>query len=106
MEKIKKEKEFKYIYNKNKLHTNYLIIFFAKNNNNIKKFGFVTSKKVGNAVKRNRIRRILKEIIRLNEDLFKNYSFVFVAKSILKNIENINYKILEQDLLKGIKKIK
>jgi ribonuclease P protein component len=44
-------------------------------------FGLVTSKKVGDAVTRNRIRRRLREIIRLQRPLLKpHYQWVIVAK--------------------------
>ena len=83
MEKIKKSSEFSSIYNNSqKIHTKYFIIFI--NNNNPKRFGFVASKKTGNAVYRNRIKRLTREVVRLNEDKFKDKSYVFVAKSVLK----------------------
>ena len=50
------------------------------------RFGVVTGKKVGNAVKRNRARRIIREAFRLldpvlKEKTQKRYDFVFVARS-------------------------
>ena len=41
------------------------------NNLNEKRFGFVASKKTGNAVKRNRIKRLFREVVRINYNKFK-----------------------------------
>ena len=75
---LKKEKEFSKVYQKgHKKHTKYVIIIFLKNNLNEKRFGFVASKKTGNAVKRNRIKRLFREVVRLNYNKFKENNIVF-----------------------------
>lgn len=105
METIKKTNEFSLMYNKGaKIYTKYAIIFILKSQK--QRFGFVTSKKIGNAVKRNRIRRIFRSIIRIDIEKFKkDYSYVFVAK---KNCQDdfklLNYAVLKEDILQGIKK--
>ena len=104
--KIKKTKDFSLIYNKSqKTHTKYAIIFIKKNINNEQRFGFVASKKSGNAVQRNRIKRIFKEFVKIHKDKFKkNTDYVFVGKSVLKeNIKNLKYKDIEKDISKVIK---
>ena len=104
--KIKKSKDFSLIYNKSqKMHTKYVIIFIKENVNNEQRFGFVASKKTGNAVQRNRIRRIFREFVRIHKDKFKeNTDYVFVGKSILKdNLKNLKYKDIEKDIIKVIK---
>lgn len=80
METLKKTNEFSFIYNKGiKIYTKYTIIFIQKTS--FQKFGFVTSKKIGNAVKRNRIRRIFRSVIRTDIEKFNNAcSYVIVAK--------------------------
>lgn len=104
--KIKKTKDFSIIYNKSKkVHTKYAIIFIKKNFKKEQRFGFVASKKTGNSVYRNRIRRLFKEFVNLNKEKFhKDTDYVFVGKSILKdNLKNIKYKDIEKDLSKVIK---
>ena len=104
--KIKKSKDFSLIYNKSqKMHTKYAIIFIKENVNNEQRFGFVASKKTGNAVQRNRIKRIFKEFVKIHKDKFKkNTDYIFVGKSILKeNIKTLKYKDIEKDLSKVIK---
>ena len=99
--KIKKSKDFSLIYNKSKkMHTKYAIIFIRENNK--QRFGFVASKKTGNAVQRNRIRRIFREFVRIHKDKFKeNTDYVFVGKSILKDYQGD--KMIKKILLFMIK---
>lgn len=101
MDVIKKTESFNYIYKKAfKIYTKYSIIFIIKSNK--QEFGFVTSKKVGNAVRRNRVRRVFREVVRLNIDKFNNnFSYVFVAKN---TCEDITYSKAKDDILRGIKK--
>lgn len=106
IEKIRKTREFNEIYNSaKKVYTKYAIIFIKENRENKKKFGFVASKKTGNAVQRNRIKRLFREFVRLNESKFENNKdYIFVGKAILKdNIANLYYKDIEKDLKKIIK---
>lgn len=107
--KIKKSKDFSLIYNKSqKMHTKYAIIFIKKNINNEQRFGFVASKKTGNAAQRNRIKRIFKEFVKIHKNEFKkNTDYIFVGKSILKeNIKKLKYKDIEKDIIKVIKQWK
>ena len=67
---------------------------------------FVTKKKLGNAVKRNKIKRRLRNI--LNEAVKKisinfNYSFLVIAKSSMLNNE---YKLIKETLFQDFEKIK
>ena len=62
---LSKNEEFKNLLNKKKLSNKYVTIFFGtlnnKNNNKLN-ISFVTKKKIGNAVKRNKIKRRLRNI--------------------------------------------
>ena len=104
--KIKKNKDFSFIYNNSKkVYTRYAIIFIKENNTNQRRFGFVASKKTGKAVQRNRIKRLFKEFVKLNRTKLKeNTDYIFVGKSNLKeNIRSLKYKDIEKDMLKVIK---
>ena len=104
--KIKKTKEFTQIYNNSKkIYTKYTIIFISHNNDD-KKFGFVASKKTGNAVNRNKIKRLFRETVRNNLEYFKDKTnYIIVGKAILKeNIANLCYKDIEKEILKALKK--
>ena len=106
IEKLKRSRDFTTIYNKSrKVYTRYAIVFVSENKNNMQRFGFVASKKTGNAVQRNRIKRIFKEFVKTHKDKFKkNTDYIFVGKSILKeNIKTLKYKDIEKDISKVIK---
>lgn len=64
------------------------------------RFGFVVSKKVGNAVTRNRIKRKFRVIAR--ELSFETGSFIFLAKP---EIVSLDYSEIKDDIIKLLKKI-
>ena len=106
---LSKNEEFKNLLKQKKFSNKYVTIFFGKlmnkNNNNLN-ISFVTKKKLGNAVKRNKIKRRLRNI--LNEAVKKisinfNYSFLVIAKSSMLNNE---YKIIKETLFQDFAKIK
>ena len=77
---MKLHKEFQYVYNKGKnAHSGSVVIFFLPQNE-IHKVGFTATKKLGNAVKRNRAKRRMRAVFREYSDLLKDGSYVFVAK--------------------------
>jgi len=83
-EAIKLNKEFKSLYYRGGCQVSKRIVLYFrknKNNNDINRLGLTVSKKIGNAVIRNRIRRLIKENYRLREDkLLSGYDLVFVAR--------------------------
>ena len=79
---LTKNYEFKRLYNKGKSAASKLVVvYFQRNNFAENRLGITVSTKLGGAVQRNRIRRRLKEIYRLNEhSLRKGHSIVIVAR--------------------------
>ena len=60
----------------------YLVLYCRKNHLKENRVGITTGKKLGKAVTRNRVRRRLREIYRLNEGCFlPGYDIVVVARS-------------------------
>ena len=106
---LSKKEEFKRLLKQKKITNKYVSIFFGELANKDKKrlnISFVTKKKIGNAVKRNKIKRRLRNII--NEAVKKisinfNYSFLVIAKSSMLNNE---YKIIKETLFHDFEKIK
>ena len=106
---LSKNEDFKKLLTGRKTSNKYFTVFFKKiaekdhNNLNI---SFVVKRKLGNAVKRNKIKRRLKNImsdankkISINE----NYSYLVIAKeTILKD----EYKNIKKTLFTEFKKIK
>ena len=64
-------------------HANsYLVLYARRNHTHTNRVGITAGKKLGHAVVRNRIRRRLREVYRLNEDLFiPGWDIVVVARS-------------------------
>ena len=87
---LKKNYEFKNIITKGKCYFGkYLSIYIIKNKK-INRIGIAVSKKAGNAVKRNKIKRWIRESYRLYEKELKcNNNVVFVFK------KNIDFKELD-----------
>ena len=64
---VKKNSDFRRLYAKGKSAvTPYLVVYCRRNGKDRNRSGFTVSAKLGNAVTRNRIRRQLREIYRLN----------------------------------------
>ena len=95
---LKKNEDFKSLLKGKKISNKYFTIFFNKilnkdsNNLNV---SFVTKKKIGNAVKRNKIRRRLKNMT--NDAIKKisinfNYSYLVIARNKVLSDEYENIK--------------
>ena len=60
----------------------YLVLYARPNRSHTNRVGITTGKKLGKAVVRNRVRRRLREVYRLNEELFApGWDIVVVARS-------------------------
>ncbi|MFW6030819.1 MAG: ribonuclease P protein component [Halanaerobiales bacterium] len=102
MDSLKKNSEFKKVYTRGKsIATRNLVLYYFPNNLDTNKLGLSISKKIGNAVIRNKIRRRVKEIIRLKEDLKKGYDLIFIAR---KPIVKLDYNGIKKDIDKLIKR--
>jgi len=59
-----------------------MVLYARKNRTNTNRVGITVSKKLGHAVVRNRVRRRLREIYRLNEEKFQpGWDIVVVART-------------------------
>ena len=106
---LSKNEEFKTLLKKKKTSNKYVTIFFGHlKNKNINKLNisFVTKKKIGNAVKRNKIKRRLKSIVNqaIKEISLKfNYSYLVIAKPSMLDRDYTNKK---ETLFQEFKKIR
>jgi ribonuclease P protein component len=80
---IKKNNEFQRIYKKGKfIAGKYIVLYCYRNRLDIKRIGITVSKKVGNSVKRNRLKRLIRESYRYYENSILNgYDLIFVARN-------------------------
>ena len=90
LESLKKSDQFRKVLKEKKIHSDYFSIFAAKNFFKAKRkdnllISFVMKKKIGNAVKRNKIRRKLKAIvqklIKKRGAINKDYTYIVFGKS-------------------------
>lgn len=99
METIKKNYEFKYILQKGKFYSGDTIeIFIIKNNKKKNFIGMAIGVKIAKAVKRNHIKRLIRENYRLMENkIRKGYNIVFLWKK--KNpISEANFYNIQKDM--------
>ena len=87
LESIKKNDEFKTVYECGKSYANkYLVMYVHKNDREKNRLGISVSKKVGNSIVRHRLTRLIRETFRLNKDkLIEGIDIVVVAKVNLKD---------------------
>ena len=82
-EAIKLNKDFKKLYyrGKSSVKSN-VVVYISKNRMNSNRLGITCGKSIGKAVRRNRVKRLLKEGYRLLEDrLLSGYDIVLVART-------------------------
>ena len=105
---LSKNVEFKNLLNQKKISNKYVTIYFgtlSNKNKNKLNISFVTKKKIGNSVKRNKIKRRLRNII--NDAVKKislkfNYSYLVIAKPTMLNNE---YTIIKETLFRNLESI-
>ena len=106
---LSKSEDFKNLLNGRKISNPYSTIFFKKISSKSNKFlnvSFVTKKKIGNAVIRNKIKRRLRNIMNdaiKNINMNLNYSYLFIAR---KNIYDGEYKMIKDKIFKDLAKVK
>jgi len=101
---LKKNHEFKRLYNKGKSAASQCVVVYCRRNGRSEnRLGVTVSTKIGGAVQRNRVRRRLKEIYRLNEDrLTPGYDVVIVARM---RSRFAGYREIESSVLSLFKKL-
>ena len=106
---LSKNEDFKNLLGQKKISNKYVIIFFGvldNKNSEMLNISFVAKKKIGNAVKRNKIKRRLKSII--NDAVKKisikfKYSYLVIAKPTMLNNDYTNIK---ETLIQSLKNIR
>lgn len=80
---VKLNREFRYAYKKGaKLVTGTLVFYWYKNRQSLSKLGITVSTKIGGAVVRNRIKRLIRAAYSARKDEIKNgYNIIVAART-------------------------
>lgn len=96
--RLKKKGEFSKAYKQGHSKANpYLVIYYFKRTKKEIRVGFSVSKKIGNAVVRNKIKRRLREAIKpyINK-ILPSYDIIFIARH---KIKGISFKDVEKNMV-------
>ena len=102
---IKKNYEFKMLFSKGKFyHGEFIHMYIKPTNQDINKFGIAVSKKQGKAVKRNHIKRLIRENYKNFESSIKTGTNILIVINKNKDIKDISFKDIEENFLRTLKK--
>ena len=104
-DRLKKRYEFRQAQlSGRRIHTPHFLIVVVPNALQNTRLGITVTKKVGNAVQRNRIKRVVREVFRRNRPLFPaSHDLVFIAK---RGSTVIDYASLLSELQRAAKKLR
>ncbi|WP_050696953.1 MULTISPECIES: ribonuclease P protein component [Eubacteriales] len=98
---IKENRDFRRIYTKGKSYVSPIVVTYVlKNRSRNLRAGITTSKKTGNAVLRNRSRRIMREAFRqASPQIKEGYDFILVARGRTPFVKSTDiYRVLMRQL--------
>ncbi|WP_456438112.1 ribonuclease P protein component [Desulfurobacterium sp.] len=98
-ERIRKSRDFKYVFESGKsLGGSTMALYFILKESGKPRAGFIASKRFSKrAVDRNRAKRLMREVFRLNKHRLLPCDIVFIAK---KGMNGASYREVEEDFLK------
>ena len=99
---IKKSEDFEKIIKNNKsIKSKYFYLYINKRENSVYRFGLSVGKKIGNAVRRNKVKRQIKEIIHEN-DYQNNFDCIIIVR---REINEIEFSKMKEELNNVFKNI-
>ncbi|MCM3128680.1 MULTISPECIES: ribonuclease P protein component [unclassified Paenibacillus] len=102
--RLRNRDDFNRVYRYGKSFANYQFVVYGLRRKDVDQFrvGVSCSKKIGNAVVRNRIRRIIKEIIRHHEaEIVEHMDLIFIVR---KGAASMSYQEMEKSILHVLRK--
>lgn len=103
---IKSDKDFRFLFKRGESIVTYAFVCYVRENKRrVNRMGIVTGKKVGNAVKRSRARRVIREAFRLIDPCLKSstdkrYDFIFVARAKTPELKSTKlYELMKKQIL-------
>lgn len=89
--------------NGNRLYTENFVIIYCNNGKGIPRYGHVVSKKVSpKAFRRNRIKRVLREIFRNNKINFDSLDILILVK---RDVSRLEYRTIEKEIVGKLKSV-
>ena len=83
---LRRDEDFKRIYQRGRsTGGKYVVVFCLRNGLDYNRFAFLASKKVGNSVRRNRARRLIRESMRQIGSLEQGYDIILIARNTIND---------------------
>ena len=99
-ERLLKRRQFDRVFREGgRANDDQLAILMCQNEFDHPRLGLIVSRKVGNAVRRNRLKRVLREIFRLNKERIGSFDLVIRPKG---RETSSDYQIIESSLFELI----
>jgi ribonuclease P protein component len=97
-ERLRRKNDFNRVYQQGKkiISSAFVLYIDSDRNRRYRRLGITTSKKVGNAVTRNRCKRLVRELFRRNKEKFPEGSDIIVV--VKRNMVGKRYAELEEEL--------
>ncbi len=96
---LKKPAQYALVYNKSRSWKNNLLVMKALSNGlTFSRYGFSVGRRVGGAVMRNRVKRLLREILR-STSLQTGWDIIFIARSYTAGVSYAELAAAVKDLL-------
>ncbi|MGM7703286.1 ribonuclease P protein component [Pseudalkalibacillus sp. Hm43] len=104
--RIKKNEEFQAVFRNGESFANrqFVVYFLKKPNQDYFRLGLSVSKKIGNAVTRNRVKRYVREAFhQIDEEIRNSYDYVIIAR---KPTSNMDFHEVKSSLIHVMKRSK
>ncbi len=93
--KIKENRDFRFAYKKGKCFVSpFVAVYVNKNRRKCVRYGITAGKKIGNAVCRNRAKRVISAAFRtLSNEILSGYDFVIVARTRILSVKSTDVEV-------------
>ena len=100
--RIKKEKDFKLVFKKGKSYANRQFVVYLSDHPDVThlRLGISVSKRLGNAVMRNKIKRRIRAFFQQHKDSLKPHEYIVIARN---PVSSMDYHQIEKSLLHVLK---